>query len=80
MKYSGYDLITGKILKELPIIAIKYINQLFSAVLLTRYLLAQWKVAQVILILKPGKPTAKLSSYRLISLIPNVSKIFKNSS
>jgi hypothetical protein len=55
-KSSSYDLITGRILKELPIIGIKYLTQLFNAVLLIGYLTAQWKVAQIILILKPGKP------------------------
>jgi hypothetical protein len=29
-KSSGYDLITDKILKELPIIGIKYLTQLFN--------------------------------------------------
>jgi hypothetical protein len=37
-KSSGYDLITGKILKELPIIRIKYLTQLFTVVLLKRVL------------------------------------------
>jgi hypothetical protein len=36
-KSSGYDLITGKILKEFPIIRIKYLAQLFNAVLLKGY-------------------------------------------
>jgi hypothetical protein len=40
-KSSGYDLITGKILKELPIIGIKYLTQLFNAVLLKGYFPAQ---------------------------------------
>jgi hypothetical protein len=31
MKSSGYDLITGKILEELPIIGKKYLTQLFNA-------------------------------------------------
>jgi hypothetical protein len=45
MKSSCYDLITGKILKELPTIGIKYLTQLFNAVLLKGYFPAQWKVA-----------------------------------
>jgi hypothetical protein len=49
-KSSGYDLIAGKILKELPIIGIKYLTQLFNAILLTGYFPTQWKVAQIILI------------------------------
>jgi hypothetical protein len=42
-KSSGYDLITVNILKELPIIGIKYLTQLFNAVLLKGYFSAQWK-------------------------------------
>jgi hypothetical protein len=55
-KSSGYNLITGKILKELPIVGIKHLIQLLNAVLLKGYLPAQWRIAQVILIRKPGKP------------------------
>jgi hypothetical protein len=40
----GYNLFFGKILKEFPIIGIKYPTQLFSAVLLKGYFPAQWKV------------------------------------
>jgi hypothetical protein len=53
-KSSGYKLITGKILKEFSIIGVKYLTQLFNAVLLKRYFLAQWKVTEIILILKQG--------------------------
>jgi hypothetical protein len=41
-------------------------------VLLKGYFPAQWKVAQIILILKPGKPPNELTSYRPISLLPTV--------
>jgi hypothetical protein len=76
-KSSGYNLITGKIVKKLPIIAIKYLTQLFNAVLLKGYCPAQWKVAQIIFILKPGKPPNELTSYRPISLLPIVSEDFE---
>jgi hypothetical protein len=76
-KSPGYDLITSKILQELPPIGIKYLTQLFSAILLHTYFPAQWKVAQIILILKPGKPPNALPSYRPISLLPLVSKVFE---
>jgi hypothetical protein len=72
-KSSGYDFITGKILKVLPIIGIKYLTQLFNAVLLKGNFPAQWKVAQIILILKPGKPPNELTSYWPIRLLPIVS-------
>jgi hypothetical protein len=44
--------------------------------LLKGYFLAQWKVAQIILILKPRKPPNELTSYWPISLLPIVSKVF----
>jgi hypothetical protein len=43
--------------------------------LLKGYFAAQWKVAQIILILKPGKPPEELTSYWPISLLPIVSKV-----
>jgi hypothetical protein len=54
-KLPGYNLITGKIHKELPTVGIKYLTQLFSTTMLKGYFPAQWKVAQIFLILKPGK-------------------------
>jgi hypothetical protein len=74
---SGYDLITGKILKDLPIIGIKYLIQLFNAILLKGYFPAHWKVAQIVLILQPGKPPNELTSYQPISLLPIASKVFE---
>jgi hypothetical protein len=60
-KLSGYDLIAGKILKELPTIEIKYLTKLFNAVLLKGYFPARWKVTQIILILKPRKAPNELN-------------------
>jgi hypothetical protein len=59
----------------LPIIGIQYLTQLFNAALVNGYFPAQWKVAQIILILKPGKPPNELSSYQPISLLPIVSNV-----
>ena len=39
------------------------------------YFPAQWKVALIILIAKPGKPTENVTSYRPINLLPVLSKI-----
>jgi hypothetical protein len=64
-------------LKELPIIGIKYLTQLFNAVLLKGYFLAQWIVTPIILILKSGKPPNGLTSYQPISLLPTVSTVFE---
>jgi hypothetical protein len=77
-KSPDHDFITGKILKELPTIGIKYeyLTQIFNAVLLKGYFPAQWKVAPIILILKAGKPN-ELTSYWPISLLPIVYKVFE---
>jgi hypothetical protein len=76
-KNPGYDFITGQILKDLPIIGSKYLTQLFNTILLLNYFPTQWKVAQIILIPKPGKPPHDLFSYRPISLLPIVSTLFE---
>jgi hypothetical protein len=77
LKKSQIHLIPDEILKELPVIVIKYLIQLFNAVLFKGYFPAQWKVAQIILILKSGKLSYELTSYRPISLLPIVSKVFE---
>jgi len=70
-------LITGKIVQELPDIGIRVITQIFNSVLRTGYFPGQWKVAQIITILKPGKPAEEITSYRPIDLLPMVSKLFQ---
>jgi hypothetical protein len=71
----GYDLITGKILQELPPAGIKYLTQIFKAAMLTGYFPAQWKIAKIIHHLKPGKPPNEPMSYTPISLLPILSKV-----
>jgi hypothetical protein len=76
-KAPGYDLITGRILKELPDIGIKAITLIFNSILRTGYFPGQWKVSQIIPLLKPGKPAEEVTSYRPISLLPIISKLFE---
>lgn len=76
-KSPGFDLITGRILHELPIKCLKLITMIFNSVLRTKHFPMQWKVAQVIMIPKPGKQIEELSSYRPISLLPIMSKLFE---
>jgi hypothetical protein len=76
-KSPGCDLITGKILQELFVVGIQYLTQIFNTVMLTGHFPAQWKVAQIILILKPGKPPNDPTSYCPIILLPILSKVFK---
>jgi hypothetical protein len=76
-KAPGHDVITGKVLKELPDIGIRAITQIFNSVLRTGYFQGQWKVTQIIAILKPGKPAEEVTSYRPISLLPILSKLLE---
>lgn len=76
-KAPGYDLITGKILQELPRKGIIMLTMIINAVLRTGFYPGQWKMAKVIMILKPGKPEHELSSYRPISLLTIMSKVFE---
>jgi hypothetical protein len=41
------------------------------------YIPVQWKYAQIIIIAKPGKPPTEITSYRPISLLPILSKVFE---
>lgn len=76
-KARGYDLITGKILKELPDKALRLIIIIYNAVLRLNYYPAQWKIAQIILLSKPEKNLEEVILYRPISLLPVISKVFE---
>ena len=61
----------------LPDIGIRAINHIFNSVLRTGYLPGQWKFSQIITVVKPGKPAEEVTSYRPISLLPILSKLFE---
>jgi len=54
-KTPGYDLITCQVLQKLPEKGIRFITQLCNAVLRQGFFPTQWKIAQIIMIQKPGK-------------------------
>ena len=76
-KAPGYDLFNGIILKELSHKGPRAITQIYNAVLQTEYFPCQWKMGQIIMIVKPGKNPSDITSYRPISLLPIVSKILQ---
>ena len=76
-KALGYDLITGEILKKLPEVGLSAITYIYNSILRTGYFPGQWKVSQIVTILKPGKPAEDVKSYRPISLLPILSKVFE---
>ncbi|KAJ8737403.1 hypothetical protein PYW07_000674 [Mythimna separata] len=76
-KAPGFDLITPKILKELPRKGLVFLTTLINASLRTSYVPALWKISQIVMIHKPGKPANEASSYRPISLTPVLSKLWE---
>ena len=76
-KNPGFDLISGKIIKELPIKAVRFITIIFNAIFRLHYLPITWKLDEIIMLLKHNKNIHKPFSYRLISLLPIFSKMLK---
>ena len=76
-KSPGYDLITTEIIKKLPEKGLKKMLHIINATIRLRYVPEQWKVAEVIMIPKPNKPSHEKTSYRPISILTVLSKIFE---
>jgi len=76
-KAPGEDGITTLILRNLPRRAIVLLTLIFNACLLTGYFPKAWKEAKILAFPKPGKPRKYATSYRPISLLSCLSKIFE---
>lgn len=76
-KAPGFDLITKEILIELPRKALVFLTVLYNAMLRVQYFPSLWKVSQIIMVHKHGKPTNEKTSYRPISLLAVLSKVFE---
>jgi hypothetical protein len=76
-KAPGYNLITGKILRQLPRKALLLQTAIYISMLRMSYSPIMWKFAQIIIMPKPGKPANEVNSYRSISLLPVTSKLFE---
>ena len=63
--------------KHLPTAAILLIVNIFNACHRVGYFPSQWKLSKVISICKPGKPSSDVKSYRLLGLLPVLSKMFE---
>lgn len=57
--------------------AVVKLTNLYNAALRLRYVPSLWKVADVIMVSKPGKSPNEPTSYRPISLLPILSKLFE---
>jgi hypothetical protein len=75
-KASGPNGIPNRALKHLPQRAVSLLVLIFKAIL-THLFSTAWMHARVISILKPGKDTALPSSYRPISHLDTIGKLFE---
>ena len=76
-KAPAFDLITGEVLQQLLRKTMVKITNLINAAFRLKYVPRLWKVVEVIMIPKPGKPLHEAALYRPISLLPVMSKFFK---
>lgn len=74
---TGPDGVSYKLLKQLSDHCIKHITKIFNCILKTRRFPKIWKRACVTMLPKPNKPKGDPSSYRPISLLSCLSKIFE---
>ena len=70
------DIITAKMLKELPKEGLLNLMYIFNAVLRLQYWPKSLQLAQI-MTPKPGKNPTDVSSYRPISLLPIISKVLE---
>lgn len=76
-KSYGVDNIPNIILKHIPDTMIGQYCIIFNNALNNKYFPKKWKLAKVYPIEKKGKDSSKYDSFRPISLLPNVSKVYE---
>ena len=73
----GEDQISYLILKNLDRDQLSHIALIYNSCLKTGYFPMAWKQAKVVMLPKPGKDLTKPTSYRPISLLPAIGKVFE---
>lgn len=76
-KANGPDQISNRSLKHLPTVGVQFITDIYNACLRLSYFPKSWKMATIITIRKPGKPARETASYRPISLLSALGKLFE---
>jgi hypothetical protein len=77
IKAPGPNGVPNRALKHLPQLAVFLLVQIINTILLTHHFPSLWKHARMTSILKPGKDPALPSSYRPISLLDAIGKLFE---
>lgn len=76
-KASGLDSVNIRVVKNFPILAIKFLAMIFNFCHINLYFPVNWKIAKTIAIPKPGKDRKLAQSYRPIALLSCFSKIYE---
>ena len=76
-KSPGYDCVDSNALKCLPKKGLLFLTIIFNGILRLSHFPSQWKYAKIIMIPKPNKPENLVTSYRPISLLSVISKVFE---
>ncbi|CAK1597122.1 unnamed protein product [Parnassius mnemosyne] len=76
-KAPGYDGITTTAIKQLPRRVIVALTRLYNGILRTGHFPTIWKQGRIIVLPKPGKDRRFPASYRPITLLPHIAKLFE---
>lgn len=76
-KTPGLDKVSNKHLRNLPLSGLDFLSKIFNCCLRNGYFPDDWKKSKIFCLCKPGKPSSEVSSYRPISLLSNISKVFE---
>jgi len=79
-KAPGYDLISVKVLQELPPASVVLITTLYDSILRLSYYPLLWKFAQIVMVPKPGKPAHDVALIALSASSPFRLRFLRNSS
>jgi hypothetical protein len=73
----GFDKISNKVIKNLPLPVLGSILNLFNSSLRLSYIPYSWKKSKITMILKKNKPADDFESYRPISLLSCIGKLME---
>lgn len=76
-KAPGFDEMACRVVKNLPDPAISFLSDTFNSCLRLAYFPVAWKIGKIFPIRKPNKDLSLPDSYRQITLLPIIGKLFE---